>query len=84
MFRAYSVLVTLCEIGEAFFRLFGASGFHVEAENENFPAQGSRCRRNLKYENFTWLFGRLRQNFASKSVPHVQRDCFSLFNQLNR
>ena len=39
-----------------------------------------RCRQNLKYENFTSSFGRLRQNLASKSVPHVQHDYFSLFN----
>ena len=41
--------------------------------------------QNLKYENFTtpkW-FGRLRQNIAPKSVPHVQHDYFSPFNQLN-
>ena len=29
------------------------------------------------YENFTSSFSRLRQNIASKSVPHVQHDYFS-------
>ena len=51
------------------------------AENERFIAAGSRCRQNLKYENFTPLFGRLRQKIPLKSVPHVQHDYFSSFNQ---
>ena len=33
--------------------------------------------------NFTSSFGRLRQNIARKSVPHVQHDYFSSFNQSN-
>ena len=37
----------------------------------------------IKFENFTSSFSRLRQNIAPKSVPHVQHDCFSLFNQSN-
>ena len=45
-----------------------------------FTAPSSRCRQNLKYENFTSSFGRLRQNVAPKSVPH---DYFSSFNQSN-
>ena len=32
---------------------------------------------------YTSSFGRLRQNIAPKSVPHVQHDCFSSFNQSN-
>ena len=44
-------------------------------------AASSRCRQNLKYENFTTSFGRQRQNIAPKSVPHVQHDYFSSFNQ---
>ena len=43
----------------------------------------SHCRQNLKYENFTSSFGRLRQNIAPKSVLRVQHDYFSSFNQLN-
>ena len=34
-------------------------------------------------ENFPSSFGRLRQNIAPKSVPHVQHDYFSSFNQSN-
>ena len=41
------------------------------------------ARQNLKYENFTSSFGRLRQNIAPKSVPHVQHDYFYSFNQSN-
>ena len=35
-----------------------------------------RCRQNLKFENFTSSFGRLRQKIAPKSMPHVQHDYF--------
>ena len=59
----------------------GTNGFHVKAKNEKFTAASSRCRQNLKYENFTSWFGRLRQNIAPRSVPHVQHDYFSSFNQ---
>ena len=51
--------------------------------NERFTAASFRCHQNLKYENFTSSFGRLRQNIAPKSVPHVQHDYFSSFNQSN-
>ena len=79
----YSMLIMLYKIGELLFRLLGTNGFHVKAKNERFTATSSRCRQNLKYENFTSSFGRLRQNIAPKSVPHVQHDCFSSFNQSN-
>ena len=42
-----------------------------------------RCRQKLKHENFTSSFDRLRQSIAQKSVPHVQHDYFSSFNQSN-
>ena len=45
--------------------------------SERFTAANSRCRQNLKYENLTSSFGRLRQNIAPESVPHVQHDYFS-------
>ena len=77
------MLVTLYKIGEVHFRFLGAKGFHVKEKNERFNAVSLRCRQNLKYENFTWSFGRLRQNTAPKSVPRVQPDYFSSFNQSN-
>ena len=49
---------------------------------KNYTAS-ARCRHNLKYENFTSSFGRLRQNIAPKSVVHVQHDYLSSFNQSN-
>ena len=49
-------------------------------QNERFTAAGSPCRHNFKYVNFTSL-GRLCRKSAAKSVPHVQDDYFSLFNQ---
>ena len=79
----YSMLITLYKIGGVHFCLLGTDGFHVKAKNERFTAASSRCHYNLKYENFTSSFGRLRQNIAPKSVPHVQHDYFSSFNQSN-
>ena len=75
------MLVTYYKIGEVYFRLLGTNGFHIKAENERFSAVGSRCRQNLKYENFTSSFGKLRQKSVPKRVPPVQHDYFSLFNQ---
>ena len=77
------MLITLYEIGEAHFRLLGTNGFHVKAKSERFTGVSWCCRQNLKYENFTSSFGRLRQNIAPKSVLHVQHDNFSSFNQSN-
>ena len=77
------MLITLYKIGELHFRLLGTNGFHDKAKSERFSAASSRCRQNLKCENFTSSFGKLRQNIAPKSVPHVQHGCFSLFNQSN-
>ena len=79
-FAIIPLLVTLHKIGEVHFRLLGTNGFLVKAKNERFTAAGWRCRQNLKYENFSSLFGRLHQKIALKSVPHVQHDYFSLFN----
>ena len=62
------MLVTLYKIGELHFRLLGTNGFHVKAKNERFTAANSRCRQNLKYENFTLSFGRLRQNIAPRKA----------------
>ena len=42
-------------------------------------AASSRCRQNIKYENFTSS----GQNITPKSVPHVQNDYFFSFNQSN-
>ena len=75
--------VALYKIGGVHFRLLCTNDFHIKVKNERFTAASSLCRQNLKYENFTSSFGRLRQNIATKSVTHVQHDCFSLFNQSN-
>ena len=65
------------KIGGVHFHFLGMNGFHVKAKNERFTAASSRCRQNLNRENFMSSFGRLRQNIAPKSVPHVQHDYFS-------
>ena len=78
--------MTSYKIGKVHFRLLGANGFDVKAKNGRFAAAASSSRQNLEYENFTWLFGRLRQKIVAKSVPQVQRDyffLFILFNELN-
>ena len=78
------MLITLHKIAEVHFRLLGTNGFHVKGKNERFTAASSRGRHNLKYENFTSSFGRLRQNIATKGVLHVQHDYLSSFNQSNQ
>ena len=59
------------------FRLLGTNGFHAKEKNKRFIAAGSRCRQNLKNENFLSSFVKLGQKIAPKSVPHVQHDYFS-------
>ena len=55
------MLVTLYQEGEVYFRLLTTNDFHIKPQNERFAAASSRSRQNLIYENFTSLFGRLRQ-----------------------
>ena len=50
--------------------------FSCKGKSEKLTAASFRCRQNLKYENFTSSFARLRQNIAPKSVPHVRHDHF--------
>ena len=72
------------EVGEVHFRFLGTNGYHVKAKNDRFNATSSRCRQNLKYENFIMTsFGRLRQIITAKSVLHMQPDYLSSFNQSN-
>ena len=63
-FYDYSIFVALYE--KCTFA-FGTNGFHLKAENEKIIAAGLRCRQNLKYENFTSSFGRLRQKLHQKA-----------------
>ena len=53
----------------------------VKAKNERFTAASSRCRQNLRYEDLVLVD--YAEKIASKSVPHVQYDYFSFFNQSN-
>ena len=71
MFCDFVVLVALNKVGKVSFHLIGTNGFYVKEENEWFAAAGSRCHENLKYDNFTSPFSRLRQIMTPKSVPHV-------------
>ena len=83
VFCDYSMLITLYKISGVHFRLLGTSGFRAKARNQRLTAASSRCLQNLEHENFTSSFGSLRQNIAPKSVPQVQHDYFSWFNQSN-
>ena len=56
--------VTFYKTGEEFFHLIGTNGFHAYAKNERSTAAGSLCGQNLKFENFTSSFGRLRLKIA--------------------
>ena len=77
------MLVTFYKIGGVHFRMLCTNGFHVKAKIERFTAASTCCCQKLKYENFTSSFARLCQSIAPKSVPHVQHDYFSSFNQSN-
>jgi len=61
------MLVTLYKVSELYFRVLGMNGFHGKAENERFTVAVSRCRQNLKHENFKHFSGRLRQKIAPKA-----------------
>ena len=67
------MLVTGYKIGEGYVRLLGTDGFHVKAENERFNAEGWCCRQDLKYENFTSSFGRLRHISTKKRAARAAR-----------
>ena len=51
------MLITLDKISGVLFCLLGTNGFRVKAKKERFTAASSRCRQNLKYENFPASFG---------------------------
>ena len=72
------------KIGEVHFRLLGTNGCYLRAKNERVTAACSGCRQNLKYENFTWSFGRQPQKFAPKkrAARAVRLFSVSVFIQL--
>ena len=45
----------------------GTNGFKVKTENDFFVVICSRCRQNLKFGDFTLLFGGVRQRNARNS-----------------
>jgi len=61
------MLGTLYETDKVHFCLFGTNGFHVKAENEKIIPACLHCCQNLKYENFTSSFGRLRQKLHQRA-----------------
>ena len=79
----YPKSVMLYKISKVHFHLLGMTGFHLKTGNERFTAAYSYCPQNLKYKLFTSSFGGLHQKIAPESVPHMQHDYFSSFNQSN-
>jgi len=67
----YSMLVTLCKIGEVYFCLLAVNDFRVKTKNGRFTSTGSRCRKKLKYENLTSLFCRLGQKLHQKACSAI-------------
>ena len=72
------MVVTLNKIGQVHFRLLDTNGYRVKAKNERFTAASSLCRQNLKIN-----MKDCAEKIALESVPHVQQDYFSSFNQSN-
>ena len=60
------------------------NAFHAKAKNERLIAAGWCCRPKLEGQNFTSsLFDTQTKKITPKSVPHVQHDYFTSFNQSN-
>ena len=72
------MFITSYKIGEVHFRLLGTNGCHEMNSKDLLQ------RVRLVVTISIMSFGGLRRKTAGKSVPHVQHDYFSLFNQLNR
>ena len=70
------MLVTLNKIDEVHFRLLDTNGYHVKAKNKRFTAASSLCRQNLKINMKDCI-----EKIALESVPHLQQNYFSSFNQ---
>ena len=68
MFYDYSMLLTLCEMGEESIHLLARTVINEKLEKERFVAAGTRCRLNLQFEVFKPSFGTLRQRNVVKCV----------------
>ena len=68
-------------VDEALCKWADKSAVELNVENERFTVEWSRCRYNLRFENFTLSFGRLRQRIVLMCLPHVHNDYFSSLNQ---
>ena len=58
----------LYKIRQGHFRLLDTNGFHAGANNERISAASSRCRQDLKYENFSSSFGILQYCTSKNST----------------
>ena len=73
-----SMLAKLYGIDEVYYPLLSTNGFHVKAKNGRFTAAGSLCCQNIKNENFTSSFVKLRQNLHQKACRTNSTIIFSL------
>ena len=83
VFCDYSISVTLYKIGGVHFRLLATNGFHVKSKDWKIYCGELVLSSEAQIWKFTSSFARLRRNISPKSVPHVQHDYFSSFNQSN-
>ena len=67
----YAMMIKLYKIAKLNFCVLSTNSFHVKAKAEKFTAASSRCRQNVKHENFT------SSKHYTKSLLLVQQDCFS-------
>ena len=84
VFRDYSILVTSYIVSKVSLKWIGTRDFRLKIiENERFSVVCSRCRQNLKFDDFTSSLCRWPHKHLLKSVLHVQHDYLRSLNQWN-
>ena len=68
----------LYQIGEMSYHFIGRNDCHARAENETFSDAGAHYRLNVKFENFSLLFGR---QHGENVVIRELHDYSSSFNK---
>ena len=77
------MLDTSHKISEAYFRLLGTNGFHVKAKNKNLLLRAGVVVLTSNMKISRRRLADYLKKCAPKSVPHVQHDYVSSFNQSN-
>ena len=76
--------VTLCEIGEEYFRLLGTNDFLVKARKKNLPLRARVAIGTSNIKISRRYLAATTSKVALKSVPHVQHDYFSILFSTNQ